>query len=154
MLRILSFFLIGFIIFSCGCKQEEKLNNCANVKCESPSIILRLRFEDSRTGNDLLFGLNKKYGLNDISIYSSRLKKEVEFKIDGSNVKNSSILFVSNSSDEFTISLAKIKVDVLKVETKYTKSDCCGTLELAGFASTNANSAIAYNNSNIIIIKI
>ncbi len=154
MLRIPTFFVIGFIIFGYSCKQEEKLNNCANVNCVPPSILLRLKFEDNKTGNDLLFGLNKKYVLNDVTIYSSRLKKDLEFKVDSSDSRSNSIIFISNSSDEFAISLAGKKVDVLKVETKFLKEDCCGTLQLSSLVSNNFNSSLANANQNLIVIKI
>jgi hypothetical protein len=154
MLNKFIIFVGGILIFCNSCKQDQKLNNCANVKCASPFIELKLKFIDKQTENDLLFGLNKKYKLNDVNIYSSRLKKDIDFKVDSTDLKSSSIVFNSNSSDEFTVSIAKIKADVLKVETKYTKTDCCGTLELAGFTSNYSNSAFAFNNSNIIIIKI
>ena len=154
MLRKGKFFIIGILMFHIGCKQDVKLNNCVTVNCRPPFIELRLKFVDKQNLNDLLFGLNKRYTIKDVSIYSARLKKELNFKVDSVDVKNISIVFLSNSSDEFTISFAKKNADVLKVETKYTKDDCCGTLQLSSLVSNNLNSFLTNRNSNLIIIKI
>ncbi|MBK0382733.1 hypothetical protein I5M32_07155 [Pedobacter sp. SD-b] len=152
-LRIPFLFCISLVLAS-ACKQSEKLNNCANVRCATPLIDLRLKFEDKQTGTDLLFGSNSKYRLKDIEIYSTRLKKDIDFKVDSSGIKQTSIALSITASDELNISLGKLKTAVLKLETKFTKTDCCGTLELTGLEVNNSVNSFTNNGPTLITLKI
>ncbi|MBC7654593.1 MAG: hypothetical protein H7098_09000 [Oligoflexus sp.] len=117
-------------------------------------IELRIKFESKQTGLDLLFSSNSKYSTRDVKIYSTRLKENIEFKIDSTNLKNKLITFNIASSDEINISLGTLKADVLKIETKFTKTDCCGTLEISNLAINNFTNSFTNSGPTFITLKI
>ena len=137
----LKYMLVRFLLFSIlmitlsfGCNLEDDNSLvCPAVLCISPEQSFKLKFLDKNSDVDLLFGTGIggiKYNLSDVKIYSSRFKKNVDFKIDSTNKTNKLLFFSTLVTDEFIISLGNLPTDKLSVETQFIDQPCCDELRL------------------------
>ena len=127
-------FSVLLITLSFGCNLEDDNSLvCPAVLCTAPEQSFKLKFLDKNSDVDLLFGSftsGVKYQLSDVKIYSSRFKKNVEFKIDSTNKTNKFLVFSTLVTDEFIISLGNLPTDKLIVETQFIDQPCCDELRL------------------------
>ncbi len=151
---------MSLLLFS-NCKQTEKLDDCSLVDCLQPSITLKLKFVDNNSNQDLIFGSNSKFKSSQIQLYSSRFNKNLEFQIDSLDKNQKFVTFKTGVSDEININLSGSNINKLKIETKFTKQDCCGSLSITNLTLNGLNipfNPMESNTLNInftsIIIKI
>ena len=143
----LKYLLIGLALISGGCIQQESLV-CPAVVCLTEFKQIKLEFIDQNGFN--LIGAKSSFNtVNNIQIYSNRLKKNIETEID-QNLNQ--VNFNTFGSDEFSITYNGLKPDILKVETKYNPDDCCGVLDITKL--TLNNSSITFNNNSPTIITL
>ena len=127
-------FSILIITLSFGCNLEDDNDLvCPAVVCNTPEQTFNLKFLNKNSDADLLFGSitsGVKYQLSDVKIFSSRFKKNIDFKIDSANKTNKFLIFSTLVTDEFIISLANQPTDKLSVETQFIDQPCCDELRL------------------------
>jgi len=127
-------FSILLITLSFGCNLEDDNDLvCPAVVCNTPEQTFNLKFLNKNSDADLLFGSitsGVKYQLSDVKIFSSRFKKNIDFKIDSANKTNKFLVFSTLVTDEFIISLANQPTDKLSVETQFIDQPCCDELRL------------------------
>ena len=127
-------FSILLITLSFGCNLEDDNDLvCPAVICTTSEQTFNLKFLNKNSDNDLLFGSSitgVKYNLIDVKIYSTRFKKNLDFRVDSTNKSNRFLIFSTNVTDEFIISLANQPIDKLIVETQFIDQPCCDELRL------------------------
>ena len=132
--KSLILFLI-FLIFS-SCDQEDELPDnsiCATILCVPAVSFFKLKFVDKNTDANLLFNDTNngmKYNLSDVKIYSTRFRKNLDFRVDSANKSDRFLIFSTAVTDEFIISLANQPTDKLSVETQFIDQPCCDELRL------------------------
>ena len=143
----LKFWIIGLILLNTSCVQQDSLV-CPAVVCTTEIKQIKLEFVD-QNGFNLIGAKSSFNAINDIQVYSSRFKKNVNTEIEPNT---NHVNFFVHGSDEFNITYNGLKADILKVETKYNADDCCGVLDFTKL--TLNNSSITFNNSNPTIITL
>ena len=127
-------FSILLITLSFGCNLEDDNDLvCPAVVCTTPEQTFKLKFLDKTTEVDLIFGNNitqAKYKLSDVSVYSTRFKKNLTFEVDSANKTNKFLVFSTLVTDEFIISLGNQPTDKLSIETQFIDQPCCDELRL------------------------
>lgn len=156
-LTIVGFFLITLVINSCTDKESGlNFSTCATVKCAPPSQTFKLKFLDKTTEVDLIFGniiIQAKYKLSDVSVYSTRFKKNLTFEVDSANKTNKFLFFSTLVTDEFIISLANQPTDKLIVETQFIDQPCCDELKLTKLTLNASAMPFTQFTPTIIILK-
>jgi hypothetical protein len=144
----LKFILIGFVLISLGCVQKDSLTFCPAVICETEFKQIKLEIV-SQSGQNLIASAPNVI-LNQVIVYSNRLKRNLEIDVDTSK---RFIVFYTYGSDEFIITYKSTTPDNLKVETKFNPEDCCGVLDITKL--TLNNNSINFNNAGptTIILK-
>ena len=156
--KIVILFITYLIFGSCNQKESDLFNPgaCAVVFCAIPEQSFNLKFLDKNTEADLLFSniINSpKYKLADVKIYSSRFKKNVDFKIDSTNKTNKILVFSTLVTDEFIISLGNLPTDKLSAETQFIDQPCCNQLKLTKLTLNSAVIPFVQFTPTTIILK-
>lgn len=150
---------LGVILFTSCASEEESLsspNACATVKCASPLQTFQLKFLEKTTEVDLLFAnsiTQARYKLSDVSIYSSRFKKNLTFQVDSTNKTNRFLIFSTAVTDEFVITLANLPADKLSAETQFIDQPCCDQLILTKLTLNSTAVPFTQSNPSTIILK-
>lgn len=157
-IRALIVFL-GFIFFSSCSSEEDSLlspNACPAVLCAVPQQSFNLKFLEKNTEVDLLFANNTtqaRYKINDVSIYSTRFKKNIAFQVDSTNKTNRFILFSTAVTDEFIIGLGNLPHDKLSAETQFVDQPCCNLLKLTRLTLNSVAVPFTQSSPTAIILK-
>ena len=151
-------FSILLITLSFGCNLEDDNDLvCPAVVCTTSEQTFNLKFLNKNSDNDLLFGSSitgVKYNLIDVKIYSTRFKKNLDFRVDSTNKSNRFLIFSTNVTDEFIISLANQPADKLSVETQFIHQPCCDELRLTKLTlNASAISFTQFTPTTIILKK-
>ncbi|MEO5910731.1 MAG: hypothetical protein ABIP95_07565 [Pelobium sp.] len=144
------FFAGVALLFFYSCVKKEDSNipnthNCALVLCTQASKTFNIHILDKSNSSDLIFGSNPKYRFNDVKIYSTRLKKNIDLSVDSTDKSNKFIRFETFGTDEFVIYFASTTPDSLKVETKFIAESCCGKLDITNLNLNNQS--IQFSNT-------
>ena len=151
---LLSILLIT-LSFGCNLEDDNSLV-CPAVLCIAPEQSFKLKFLDNNSDVDLIFGTGIggiKYNLSDVKIYSSRFKKNVEFKIDSTNKTNKFLVFSTLVTDEFIISLGNLPTDKLSAETQFIDQPCCNQLKLTKLTLNSAVIPFVQFTPTTIVLK-
>lgn len=147
---------LGVILFtSCASEEESLLSSdaCATILCAVPQQSFKLKFLERNTETDLLFAnsiTQSRYKLSDVSIYSTRFKKNLTFQVDSTNKTNRFLVFSTAVTDEFIVTLANLPQDKLSAETQFVDKPCCDQLILTKL--TLNSTTVPFTQSNPIII--
>lgn len=152
------FFSILLITLNQGCSLEKKDNDlvCPAVLCTTLEQSFKLKFLDKNTDADLLFGTSLsgvKYNSGQVKIYSTRFKKDLEFKIDSTIKTNRFIVFSTTVTDEFIIGLANLNTDKLSAETQFIDQPCCDELKLTKLTLNSSSLTFTQSSPTTIILK-
>ncbi len=121
-----AFVILILLINSCTTKD----NLCEAVSCETPSAYLRIQYIDKETNKDLLFSEHAPFQTTDLRINSSSYGGSLPFKIDSIDRDHQYISIISQGNETFTLKLGNKDPDIISIQSKLIKSDCCGSLEI------------------------
>lgn len=129
--KIIQLLLICLVFDSCSQKDDLPDNSrCAGIDCGPAISYFKLKFVDKTTDVDLLNNNGAKYNVSDVRIYSTRFKKDLDFRVDSANKTNRFLVFSTAVTDEFIISLANQPTDKLSAETQFIDLPCCDQLKI------------------------
>jgi hypothetical protein len=143
---------LAFLLLACNQANDNSDSVCPAVLCATPTQFFKLKFIDKDKQTDLFFGTAAKYSLNDLKIYSSRFKRNIDFNVDSTNKSDRYIVISTSVTDEFAIKLANIATDELKVETKFIDQPCCDILQITQLKLNN--SVLYFSNTSPTIILV
>ncbi len=128
---------------------------CPATPCNPVSKIFKVKFLDKDKGTDLLFGASARLGLREVTIYSKRYKKNIEFNVDSINNSDKYLVFSTTGTDEFLIRTSSYSTseDSLMVETKFVDSGCCGYLDITKLTLNNTSLSFSNSAPPIIILR-
>lgn len=150
---------LGVILFNSCASEEESLSSsdaCATILCAVPQQSFKLKFLERNTETDLLFAnsiTQARYKLSDVSIYSTRFKKNLTFQVDSTNKTNRFLIFSTPVTDEFIITLANLPQDKLSAETQFVDKPCCHQLILTKLTLNSTTVPFTQSNPTTIILK-
>ncbi|TKC00236.1 hypothetical protein [Pedobacter cryophilus] len=141
---------LAFLLLACNQENDNSDSVCPTVLCATPTQFFKLKFIDKDKQTDLFFGTVAKYSLNDLKIYSSRFKRNIDFNVDSTTKSDKYILISTSVTDEFAIKLANTATDELKVETKFINQTCCDILQITQLKLNN--SVLSFSNTSPTVI--
>ena len=125
---------VFFLLIFAGCTKEDQNNTCA-MECAPAAPTIKLNIVEENSHRSIIIVDKEKKGSIAIRLYSKqRLKKDIPFTIEE---RTNYISFDIVGSDEIEVWIDGKLEDTLKVETKYVKTDCCGSLEIVKLSVNN-----------------
>lgn len=123
--KVIIFLVLMSLIGSCTVKE----NLCEAVSCAAPTAYLKLKFISTANSSDL-FSDSSVYSLNDLKIFSTETGN-VPFKVDSTSTDHIKYISIfSNGNETITVKLGSGKPDIIKIESRIIKKDCCANLEI------------------------
>jgi len=105
-------------------------NSCSGVICDAPMFTIGLEYLDAESGENLLFGENPPYSIDDLSAVSLESGQEYTLSADSSLTDKKVALIYGSLSDVIKLSLGDLSVDTLYVNALYRDVGCCGEIVL------------------------
>ncbi len=147
--KILALSLLTYLILGSCSKTEEDNFACAQ-ECSAPSQTIRLHIIDYKSTESLI--KPNAATSHNISIYSLiRFKKDIEYRLEHNKDGSYQIVFEIYGTDELKIKINNLQTDTLKIETKYSAQECCGSLNIVKLQVNG--STITPPADNIIVLK-
>lgn len=150
---ILALSLSAYLVAS-SCSKTEEDNYACLQECSAPAQIIRLHIIDYKSTESLIKpNSNEKNAINPhVRIYSlTRLKKDIEYRLERNKDGSYYIVFEVYGTDELEVKVDDLQTDTLKIETKYTTQECCGSLNIVKLQVNDSN--ITPPADNVIVLK-
>jgi hypothetical protein len=89
-----------------------------------------LEYLDAESGENLLFGENPPFSVDDLSVVSLESDREYFVTADSTFTDKKIALIYGSVSDVIKLTLGELSTDTLYVNTLYRDVGCCGEIEV------------------------
>jgi hypothetical protein len=93
-------------------------------------MVAKVKIVDKTTGADLFLSHSSPYKLSDLSVTSSTDGPVTNFMVDTVDANNHSVWLLALASQTYTIQLASLSADHIKIITGPNSQKCCATNEV------------------------
>ena len=115
------------LIISC---KDVADNSCSGIVCDAPMYAIGLEYLDAESGENLLFGENPPFSVDDLSAVSLESNREYFVTADSTFTDKKIALIYGSVSDVIKLTLGELSTDTLYVNTLYRDVGCCGEIEV------------------------
>jgi hypothetical protein len=92
--------------------------------------VAKVKIVDKTTGADLFLAPNSPYKPSDLNVSSSVSGPNYNFRVDTMDTSNSSVWLTDFESQTYTLQLANLSADHIKVVAGLNDKKCCATTEV------------------------
>lgn len=151
-LAVLALTACGFVITSCKTSPpSSKCGPCPAYAMVRPSVSVRI--VDRTTGADLFLSPGSPYKLSDLKITSDYTGSPVNFIVDSTQKDDRFLRLYSYPSQTFTLKLASLIADNLRVVLKTDSPKCCPFIKLGSVLLNDSTVCNPCNFGQMVVIK-
>ncbi|MGZ3945250.1 MAG: hypothetical protein ACXVJB_09920, partial [Mucilaginibacter sp.] len=142
----------GMTLMSCKTNVTSKCGPCPLIAFFAPTI--NVRIVDKTTGADLFLSPNSTYKLSDLKVSSSVDGDNINVIVDSTDKANRFVRILATATQTFTIKLASLSADNVRVVLKTDSPKCCPTIKVSSITlNTTSVCGPCSNNEPVVIQK-
>jgi hypothetical protein len=138
------------VIISCKTTVTSKCGPCPLIAFFAPYI--KVRIVDKTTGSDLFLSPNSPYKLSDLKVSSSVDGDNINVMVDSTDKANRFVRILATSTQTFTLKLASLSADNIRVVLKTDSPKCCPTIKISSITLNAASVCSPCSNSEAVTI--
>jgi hypothetical protein len=140
----------GMLIMSCKTTVTSKCGPCPLFAFFAPAIDVRI--VDKSSGADLFLSPNSPYKLSDLKVSSSVDGDNINVVVDSTDKANRFVKILATSTQTFTIKLASLSADNVRVVLKTDSPKCCPTIKVSSITLNTTSVCRPCDNSEAVTI--
>jgi len=150
--KALSILMLGSMtIMSCKTTVTSKCGPCPLIAFFPPTIDVRI--VDKNSGADLFLSPNSPYKISDLKVSSSVDGDNINVMVDSTDKANRFVRILATATQTFTIKLASLSADNVRVVLKTDSPKCCPTIKVSSITLNTAPVCSPCSNSQAVIIE-
>jgi len=140
----------GMMIMSCKTNVTSKCGPCPLIAFFAPTI--NVRIVDKTSGADLFLSPNSPYKLSDLKVSSSVDGDNINVMVDSTDKANRFVKILATTTQTFTIKLASLSADNVRVVLKTDSPKCCPTIKVSSVTLNTTSVCAPCSNSEAVTI--
>ena len=149
--------LLAMVVASChngSGNMTDKCGPCPVLYNVAIFMAIKVRIVDKTTGADLFLSPNSPYKLSDLSVTSSLTGPDFHFPVDTTaDTNNHWVWLLDTVSVTYTLQLARLSADHIKIVTGLTDQKCCAVAEVKSIMLNDSLVCTPCSVQQLVVIK-
>jgi len=116
-------------------------------------MVMKVKIVSKTTGSDLLLSPNSPYKPSDLNVTSSINGPNFHFNVDTADMNNRSVLLPDWGSQTYTLQLANLSADNIKVVVGTNGAKCCAGPEVKSIMLNDSLVCAPCSAQQAVVIK-
>jgi len=124
--------LLLLAVLGAGCHNGSGniTDKCGACPLAALLLVAKVRIVDKTTGADLFLSPGSPYRQSDLNVSSSVSGPNYQFNVDSTDKNNRSIWLTDYQSQTYTLQLANLSADHIKIVAGLNSQKCCASTEV------------------------
>jgi len=145
--------LVTLISASCHNGSGNITDKCGACPLAAMLMVAKVRIVDKTTGADLFLSPGSRYKQSDLNVSSSVTGPDYHFNVDSSDTNNRVIWLADYQSQTYTLQLANLSADNIKMVVGLNSQKCCATPEVKSIMLNDSLVCAPCNPQQLVVIK-
>lgn len=151
-MKIITLLPILFLLTVISCDNDQLCCVPPECLCDQPMVWVGVQYQDE-TGEDLLFGEEASYTIDDLTVESLSGDLSYSLSVDSTTTDFRYAAFYLTVSDTLQLTLEDHTPDTVAASTLLREEGCCGVMELTELQLNQSIICTACDGDEIISIK-
>jgi hypothetical protein len=122
--------LLAMLGTGCHNGSGNMTNKCGPCPLAALLLVAKVSIVDKTNGADLFLSPGSKYKQSDLNVSSSVSGPDYHFNVDSSDTNNRAIWLSDYQSQTYTLQLANLSADHIKIVAGLNSQKCCASTEV------------------------